>query len=421
MSNYLAIATVTATLQRLLQDSIQRDVDGARVTSVRPSGLGNGTPESGVNLFLYQVNYNTALKNSEMQGLRSKVYAGKRQSALDLFYIFSFYGNEGELEPQRLLGSVIRTLSDKVSLTHDMIRDTTADMSLSYLAESDLAYQPQQMTITPQDLNLEELSKVWSVFFQAPYLLSVAYSVRAVVIDGEETAQRALPVRESQFGLAPFPQQPMVERVQSQAGVRCPIVADSNLLIQGQQLKGTQTRIRLGNQELVPQEVNETQILVALADLPPANLRSGLQMLQVLHLSPRPLGCDRPSPAIASNGFPIMLRPTLLDLVVQVLEEQEDGRYSGQLMVRINLSIGLEQKVVLALNEWSIDSPTAYLFAATPLEQDSQQVTIPIWNVKPGSYLTRLQVDGAESLLEVDQDATSKTFNWFNQPRIMIG
>ena len=40
MSNHLAIATVTATLQRLLQSAIQGDVEGARVTTVRPDAIG---------------------------------------------------------------------------------------------------------------------------------------------------------------------------------------------------------------------------------------------------------------------------------------------------------------------------------------------------------------------------------------------
>ncbi|NJL86318.1 MAG: hypothetical protein HC886_10615 [Leptolyngbyaceae cyanobacterium SM1_1_3] len=51
MSNYLAIATVTATLQRTLQAAVQLDVEGSRVTTVRPSDIGNGTPETGVNVF----------------------------------------------------------------------------------------------------------------------------------------------------------------------------------------------------------------------------------------------------------------------------------------------------------------------------------------------------------------------------------
>ena len=38
MSNSLAIATVRATMQRLLQEGIQKDIPGARVTTATPDG-----------------------------------------------------------------------------------------------------------------------------------------------------------------------------------------------------------------------------------------------------------------------------------------------------------------------------------------------------------------------------------------------
>ena len=51
MSNYLAVATVTATLQRVLQAVIGADVPGAKATMVRPDAPGHGVPDVGVNIF----------------------------------------------------------------------------------------------------------------------------------------------------------------------------------------------------------------------------------------------------------------------------------------------------------------------------------------------------------------------------------
>jgi len=45
MSNSLAIATVTATLQRLLQRAIAEDFPKAKITIVRPEASGNNTPK----------------------------------------------------------------------------------------------------------------------------------------------------------------------------------------------------------------------------------------------------------------------------------------------------------------------------------------------------------------------------------------
>jgi Pvc16 N-terminal domain len=72
VANHLAIATITATLQRMLQESVQMDVEGARVTTIRPSDIGNGTPETGVNLFMYQVVSNPALNNIDATPARSR-------------------------------------------------------------------------------------------------------------------------------------------------------------------------------------------------------------------------------------------------------------------------------------------------------------------------------------------------------------
>jgi hypothetical protein len=66
MSNFLAIATVTATLHRTIQDAVNADVSGARVTTVRPNGTASGTPPLCVNIFLYQVMPNAAMRNVDL-------------------------------------------------------------------------------------------------------------------------------------------------------------------------------------------------------------------------------------------------------------------------------------------------------------------------------------------------------------------
>ncbi|MEO0491425.1 MAG: DUF4255 domain-containing protein, partial [Cyanobacteria bacterium J06659_2] len=140
MSNHLAIATVTATLQRLLQVAVQQDVEGARVTTLMPNQIGEGSPETGVNLYLYHVNHNPALQNNDAVPLRSRnKVSSRRQTALELNYLLSFYGNNTELEPQRLMGSIVQTFSDRTLLSTDMIRDATTDSTFSFLANSDLA------------------------------------------------------------------------------------------------------------------------------------------------------------------------------------------------------------------------------------------------------------------------------------------
>jgi hypothetical protein len=430
MSNHLAIATVTATLQRLIQSVIQHDVDGARVTTLKPNSIGSSTPESGINIFLYQVAYNTALRNNDTASFRSKKGPIRRQSSLDLFYMLSAYGNDTELEPQRLLGSVIRALSDKTILTTEMIEGAIADTS--YLAESDLASQIQQVTLNPVAMDVDELSKVWSTFFQAPYSLSLVYKVMAVVIDGEVSAQRALPVRETRFGrIMPFPVQPVIERVLAEAGARSPIDETTMLRIVGSHLQANsqthRTLVKVGDAEVVPIAVTATELAFSLKDISPADLRAGIQTVQVLHYSSeysseqnRNADEKKTTIPVTSNAIPFVLRPTITSVSVGELEGIDDDPRSGTLQVSTQLPVGPTQQVMLVLNEYSIDSPVNYLFEALPREADSHSFVIPLHNVKPGDYLVCLRVDRADSLLGVDTNPDSQTFNWFDSPRVII-
>ena len=201
MSNYLAIATVTATLQKTLQQVIQRDVDGARVTTARPEGSGSGAPETGVNLYLYHLKRNPAWGNADISSRQRKGEVVKRnQIALDLYYLLSFYGNEAELEPHRLLGSVLRTMEDRAILSPQMIREVVSEPTFNFLSNSDLAEQLDTVRTELLSVSTDELSKVWSVFSQTPYSLSVIYKVSIVLLEGEDPSRPALPVRERFIG-----------------------------------------------------------------------------------------------------------------------------------------------------------------------------------------------------------------------------
>lgn len=420
MSNYLAVATVTATLQRTLQAAVQTDVEGARVTTVRPSDIGAATPETGVNLFLYQVISNPALNNMDATPFRSKGLPTKRQAAIDLYYMFTFYGNETELEPQRLLGSVMRTLNDKRIINQEMIQAACRDSTLPFLGESNLASQVQQISIVPLDLSLEDLSKAWSVFFQTPYSLSVAYKVLVVLVEGEEAPSRNLPIRDRRInGLAPFFNQPHIEQVSAQGGSNTAIVADSTLIITGKQLKGDwATQVRLCNVEVSPTNVSDTQIVLPLSLVPTAALRAGVQSLQIIHAA-QP-GNSAAQRGKESNIAPFVLRPRLRHIELLNLEGEEEDLRAGELQVQTNLTVGAKQRVIVVLNEWGAVAPSSYLFDAPTRQQDDTTITIPFQNLKSGEYLTRLMVDGAESQLQVDDNPESPTYDWYIGPKILI-
>ncbi|HBE21810.1 MAG TPA: DUF4255 domain-containing protein [Cyanobacteria bacterium UBA11149] len=446
MTNHLAIATVTATIQNFLQIAAAQVIaHDIRVTSVSPHAMGTATPETGLNVYLYQIANNSMFSQGGMGGRSRPGEMAKRwRSALDLHYMISFYGNDNTLEPQRLMGATIRALTDQRVLTKEMIVNALTDEKMSFLDGSNLLDQIEEINIMPLDLSLEDLSKVWSVFFQSPYKLSVAYRASVVIIEGDTPSQVALPVRARQFGgVAPFSKGPRIDTVMAQAGKFEPILADSTLLIDGKNLKNQITQVLIDGQEVKPTQITDTQIIVPLSSLSKKDLRAGIHSVQVVHRIPviikppshqgtsqtppdrddtiKSKGIPPIIPAVQSNLAPFTLRPTITKLSVSKCEQDErDRRPDAEVRIHSNLTIGKKQKVVLALNEASIDNPAAYLFEALPRRADAVSVKVPIDGVKPGRYLVRLQVDGAESQLTVDTKPNSKTFNQYIGPKIVI-
>src|SRR5271165_5220408 len=85
--------------------SLPPDLSGAAVTTLRPDAQLSVADATGINIFLYQVLPNASLRNCDLPTRRSDGTLVQRpRIALDLNYLFTFYGNDAELEPQRLLG-----------------------------------------------------------------------------------------------------------------------------------------------------------------------------------------------------------------------------------------------------------------------------------------------------------------------------
>jgi hypothetical protein len=420
MSNYLAIATVTATLQRTLQSNIQVDVDGARVTTVRPDRLNSGSPEAGVNLYLYDVLHNPAWLSADLRRNHSdEKYVKQSQTGLDLFYLVTCYGNDVELEPQRLMGSVVRTLKSKSIVTKEMIRETVADSTFTFLVGSNLAEQVETIAVTPIDLNVEEISKIWSVFFQTPYSLSVAYRATVALIDSGDIPTKPLPVRNLQPHVTPY--QPAIVQVKTtealssiwlpQPSTTPLILASSTLVIQGNRLSDTITQVRIGNVKATPQTATDRQITLEIPSIPIESLRAGIQSLQVLH----------PRQHISSNVVPILLRPTIGNITVANVRGRGKDPRSAEVTVEVNFIIDQTQEVGLVLSELSLSQSVEYSFDPNKYRQaNSKSITFAVSDCLPGTYLVRLVIDGAESLLTVDTDRASPTFEQYIGPIVVI-
>ncbi len=396
MSNYLAIATVTATLQRALQAVVGADVPGAKANTARPDATGHGLPEIGVNIFLYQVTPNSVLRNADLPTRNADGRAGQRPViALDLHYLLSVYGNDGQLEPQRVLGSVVRTLHAWPLLTRQMIRDTVTDPAYAYLATSNLADAIDPVRFSPLSLSLEELSKLWSVFFQTPYALSTAYRASVVLIEEELSPVVPKPVLERQLFVVPF-QHPFIENLDPQI-----LAAGDTLTITGQNLRGDVTKVKFGDTLAVPASVTGQQIKVTL----PATLQPGVRTAQVIHDfnfgTP-----DEPHRGFDSNVAPFILQPAITTATPVTVAR------GATLTLDFAPPIGREQSVALLLNNdtQSFVIPLPTRLPTNPPTASTFGFAIPT-TIAPGTFDLRVRVDGAESAYDV---------NPANRPKVTV-
>lgn len=425
MSNFLALATVTATLSQVIQAAIDTDVSGARVTTVRPDIAGNGPTEAKVNVFLYQVTTNAAFRNVDLPTRRSDgSLTQKPRVALDLHYLLTFYGDEVELIPQQLLGSVVRTLHSQPVLTRDQINNTISGGTFAFLASSNLADEVEQVKFTPIPLSIEEISKLWSMLLQAPYALSIIYIGTVVLIEGDEVPRQALPVKKPLVYVLPF-EAPVIEELYpasaenllpQERGKQAIRLADK-LLVKGKHLQGSKTLttgVKIAGEAAAatPTRGDPDLLTVTL----PTTLRAGIQGLQVVQtlLLGDPNSTANPDPTVAkphnsfeSNVLPFVLRPTITSIdPIQPgdITTNADGTIAAALTVHVAPMIGPRQRVALLLNEVHGGASNAYSFIAPVRTKDVDTLTFALSGVVKAKYTLRLQVDGADSLIGQGND-----------------
>ncbi len=232
MSNALGIASVTHVLKDLLNDGlINHNVSAAVGSVVTVSSLSPGQVESQqgsantqLNLFMYRVSYNTGWNNI---GYPSRGARGEPISnpplALNLHYLLTAYG-EDELHAEILLGYAMQLLHENPVIDRKLIRNPLSVATLTTpggrlpsnllaLGTSNLAEQIEQIKITPEPLNTEEMSKLWTAF-QAKYRPCTAYLATVVLIESDRPAVSPLPVMRRNVYAVPF-RQPVINKILS--------------------------------------------------------------------------------------------------------------------------------------------------------------------------------------------------------------
>jgi hypothetical protein len=404
MSNALGIAAVSAVLRDLLNNGlIDASIGDVTVSAQSPDKIKlDGDEKSQLNLFLYRVTPNQGWRNV---GLPSVDSAGTNRLsnpplALDLHYLLTAYG-ASDFQPEILLGYGMQVLHETPVLDRQAIRDTLAPgpvtggvlpPALQTLTAAEVADQVEQLKITQETLSSDDISKLWTAF-GAHYRPTAAYEVSVVLIEGRRATRPALPVRLRQLFALPL-RDPHVESVTADDGK--PIVSASTIVVEGERLLHDPMELLVGGLPAIVSDQSDTRLVAAL----PGGLRAGVQSVQVKQQLDFGTPTE-PHRGFESNVVAFVLHPVFGGFSLSPAPSGVSP-YTGSATLTITPVPAREQRIVLLLNRTSPAVPSSYAFTAERRASDVAPVAVPLEDVARGEYFVRVQVDGAESPLDLD-------------------
>jgi hypothetical protein len=426
MSNHLAVATVTAALRQAVQDALNEAVSGAMAQVGRPkAGADDEDGSPLVNVFLYQVAADPAQRNNHLPSRTGDGRTrGQTVAALDLHYLLSFYGVADTYGPEVLLGVVTRALEHRPIIGRELI-EKAIEESGSVLDDTDLHRAAERVRLTPINLSIDDLSKLWSVMFQVPYVLSTAYKCSTVLIESVESGGAGPPVTSVGLGVVTLGG-PIIDAVESAVGPGAPIVWGGSLVLRGKGLDRDGMILRVGGLTADLAAATRTADRLTLP-LAPASfggqaLAAGSVSVQTLMAPPSgmPAHLARPTDRAA---FTLRAVPSLPPGAVQADAAAPGDPTDGEITVAFSPPIAKDQEVRLLLDERTTTAPKSYSLKPVPIADaayPAAQLKFVFEQVRAASYLLQVTVDGAASAPQTDDNPASPTYRQIIGPLVTI-
>jgi len=238
----------------------------------------------------------------------------------------------------------------------------------------------------PDEASLDDLSRLWMMFPESSYTLSVLYVASVVLIEAvDEAPAPGLPVQSVNLAVVPLAL-PVIDSVEPQIveGVSPAVTLNGRNLLAA---TAAQTTVSIDNAAAIAVQPSSTAIAVSFA-VPPG-LAAGVHGVQVVRADP--LGA--PHVGSASNPAFFALRPRLTSTTLS----------GGNVTAVLAPQPGAAQRIVLLLNGISVPVPRSFALNAQPRTADTDPVVFPAAALATGTtYLTRVQVDSVESSVLVD-------------------
>lgn len=410
MSNFFAIATVTAAISHVLQ-AIKQDVDGA-LTTTKPLDVANSDPPSNrLNIFLYRVTPNVAYRNADLPTYNFQGDIVKSPKvAVDLHYILTAYGAQNdEIMAQQILASAMRIMEENAILTKKIIEqtvDTTNKLSVGEEKKSDLAKQIENIRLSMSNISMEELSNIWSSS-QTNYRLSIGYVATVVIVESTKPTKPAPTVSQRNLYVVPIAE-PFIEAVKPQIIEYGNV--DAKISIAGRNLKSDVVRIYFDNTVYEPGEMDVIEPNTITIKEMPQGLPLGLRKVKVV----QPMLIGSPptehETAFSSNMVPFILCPSDVSL------SSAEVRPGEEITVTFAPPAKPSDEVAVLIG--------GRVIAVPKRPEDSNpinQVTIRIPNdMKPDRYVVRVRINGIDSLTKPDENPESPTRGQFVLPGVEV-
>ena len=132
------------------------------------------------------------------------------------------------------------------------------------------------------------------------------------------------------------------------------------------------------------------------------NLRPGIQNLQIIHYQFEQRNEEYITKSVSSNKIELVLRPKIVTIAILNLRKNWQQQCSGQIQIDVDLLVEPTQQVYLILNEINNTESEDYVFKAHKRNELQESLFFAIDGIKAASYLVRIKIDNADSLLEID-------------------
>ena len=386
MSSPDALATVTATLQRLL-------IDVAPLITTQPPSVARSGSSEQINIFLYSSYYNTAFSNAPMPGGIRDGEAAHPPLPLVLKYLITAYGaNDDDISGQRLMGAAMSILHDHPVLGRSLIDGIFPD--------SGLQEQIERVKITADALSLDDMSKLWTSFQSAEYRLSTGYEVSVVLIESTRVSRAPLPVvkrGEDNQGA-----HVVTAPTASLTGLRFPNQKPSaelgdRVILLGEHLTDENTSVRFQHPDLdapIDIQPEPTQIETEMAVQLPAvaddlelgsKWPAGFYTLSLLIHHPD-------TPKWTSNSLSLPLSPT-----IESIDPATASAGNIVLTLECMPQIAADQRVALLFSD-RIIVPDAIVTPVDPTARTTLSFSVENVPARELPYVLRIRVDGVDSI-----------------------